>query len=345
MSAFSRRKFIMNMGLGTSVIGASGLPSIHARSSVNIKPEARWPRQVWIAAMIQQGMQGPSLSDVISAALKQMEIALPCSPDVICLPEVFHEVGVRSGRPSLDEASEDGSGKIIGPFQDFARQHHCYIICPVYAKENGKYYNAAYVIDRKGQVLGNYKKVRPTIGEIKESISPGPSDIPVFDTDFGRIGIQICYDIEWNQGWEQLRRKGAEIVFWPSAFAGGTKVNAKAWTHQYVVVASTRKDTTKICDITGEPVVESGLWSSWGICAPVNLEKAIIHSWPAALKFPEMQRKYGRSLNCYSYHEEEFSIIESLSPEIKVRDVLREFDMITYRESLEEAEKYQNGKL
>jgi len=91
--------------------------------------------------------------------------------------------------------------------------------------------------------------------------------------------------------------------------------------------------------------MESGLWSTWGVCAPVNLEKAIIHSWPAALRFPEIQKKYGRKVNCYSFHEEELSIIESRSADVKVRDVMDEFDMITYRESLEEAEKYQKGRL
>lgn len=343
MENHSRRNFMKNVGLGLPAAGVVGMRNNPEPRRLN--ETGTLPREVWIAAMTQHGIAGNNIPEVIAAALKQMEVALSNSPDIICLPEVFHSVGVRSGRPPLDETAENGSGNMVGPFQDFARKHGCYVICPIYALEASKVYNAAYVIDRQGKVMGNYKKIRPTIGEVKKGISPGPKDVPVFDTDFGRIGIQICYDIEWDEGWESLRRKGAEIVFWPSAFAGGAKVSTKAWTHQYCVVASTRKDTTKICDITGESVMESGLWSTWGVCAPVNLEKAIIHSWPAALRFPEIQKKYGRKVNCYSFHEEELSIIESRSADVKVRDVMDEFDMITYRESLEEAEKYQKGRL
>ena len=345
MENTSRRKFIKSMSMGGSVIGAAGVSGFATSRHVMPEQNSHSPREVWIASMTQEGMTGNTVREVIDGALHQMEIALSNSPDIICLPEVFHVAGVRGGRPPLEETVENGDGQLVGPFQKFAQDHNCYVICPIYSREGGRIYNAAFVIDRKGTVLGTYKKIRPTIDEVKKGISPGPREVPVFDTDFGRVGIQICYDIEWDEGWEQLRNKGAEIVFWPSAFAGGAKVNTKAWTHQYCVVSSTRKDTTKMCDITGENLVSSGLWSSWGICAPVNLEKVIIHSWPASNKFPEIQKKYGRKINCYSYHEEEFSVIESLSSDVKVRDVLREFDMVSYRESLEEAEKYQRGKL
>ena len=157
------------------------------------------------------------------------------------------------------------------------------------------------------------------------------------------IGIQICYDIEWPEAWESLRKKGAEIVFWPSAFAAGKKVNTKAWEHQYCVVSSTRKDTTKICDITGEELAANGEWSRWGVCAPVNLEKAFLHSWPYSRSFPDVISKYGRKIRCYSLHEEEFSVIESLSPDVKVADVLREFNLKTYREHLKAAEDEQRA--
>lgn len=345
MEDFSRRRFIKNMGVGTPVIGAAGISGLQSIRQIKTERDSSLPREVWIASMTQEGMTGNNIREVMDAALKRMELALANSPDIICLPEVFHVAGVHGGRPPLEETVEDGSGELVGRFQKFARDHNCYVICPIYSKEEEKIYNAAFVIDRKGSILGTYKKIRPTIGEVKKGISPGPPDVPVFDTDFGKIGIQICYDIEWDEGWERLRNKGAEIVFWPSAFAGGAKVNTKAWIHQYCVVSSTRKDTTKICDITGETLASSGLWSKWGISTPVNLEKVIIHSWPASNKFPEIQKKYGRKINCYSYHEEEFSVIESLSEDVKVRDVLREFEMVSYRESLEEAEKYQQGKL
>jgi predicted amidohydrolase len=163
----------------------------------------------------------------------------------------------------------------------------------------------------------------------------------VFETDFGKIGIQICYDIEYPETWQRLSAKGAEIVFWPSAFAAGKKVNTKAWEGQYYMVSSTRKGASKIVDLIGEDIAASGLWSSWGICAEINLEKAFLHSYPSSYKFPAIQKKYGKKVHCYSLHEEEFSIIESLSPDLKVADILKEFDLVTYQEQLRQAAEGQ----
>ncbi len=63
-------------------------------------------------------------------------------------------------------------------------------------------------------------------------------NIPVFDTDFGRIGVQICFDIEYRDGWDALDRAGAEIFFWLSAAEGGRGLNVIAWNyHRYVASA------------------------------------------------------------------------------------------------------------
>ncbi|MFN0104149.1 MAG: carbon-nitrogen hydrolase family protein [Bryobacteraceae bacterium] len=55
-------------------------------------------------------------------------------------------------------------------------------------------YNSAVLLDRKGDVVGRYDKIHPTEGELKSGIAPGATDPPVFETDFGIIGIQICFD-------------------------------------------------------------------------------------------------------------------------------------------------------
>ena len=354
MAQNSRRDFLKKSTLGATALGVStlgastlgastlGLTGLSAQAEVPPQPEVPHPaRQVWVATLTQHNMEGTSCQEVIQAALRQMENALPFRPDIICLPEVFHVAGVKGGRPSITQTAEDGSGKIIGPFQAFAKQHRCYVIATVYALENGRYYNSAFVIDRQGQVIGKYHKIRPTTGEMDNGISPGPLDPPVFKTDFGTIGVQTCFDIEWPDGWQRLRQKGAELVFWPSAFAGGKMVNTMAWLNKYPVVSSTRKGTTKICDVTGEELAVSGSYSRWGVCAPINLEKVFLHSYPYNRQFPAIQQKYGQKVRIYTLHEEEFSIIESMSPQVKVADIMREFDLKTHEEHMQLAETQQ----
>ena len=269
-----------------------------------------------------------------------MEEVVSYQPDIICLPEAFPFADLSTGRTPLSEAAEVPIGEISGPFAEFARKHGCYVVCPIYTKENGRYYNAAVFIDKQGKLLGEYRKIHPTIGEIDNGITPGPVQPPVFKTDFGIVGAQICFDIEWYDGWQNLRKAGAEVVFWASAFAGGSAVNTKAWQNKYVVVSSTRKDTSKICDISGREIAGTGRWNDW-VCAPVNLEKAFLHTWPFCQRFQEVQAKYGRKIRIENFHEEEWTIIESRSPDVKVADVLREFDFQTYEEMIQAADERQ----
>jgi predicted amidohydrolase len=216
------------------------------------------------------------------------------------------------------------------------------VVYPVYTRENGKTFNSAVFIDRQGNRMGEFRKIHLTEGEIESGLTPGPLQPPVFKTDFGIVGAQICFDIEWDDGWKALRKQGAELVFWPSAFAGGQAVNTKAWQNKYIVVSSTRKDTSKICDITCEVIAQTGIWDKNLICAPVNLEKAFIHSWPYAQRFDEIRAKYGRKVRFVTLHEEEWSIIESLSPDVRIKDILSEFEIRTYEQMMSDAEIAQN---
>lgn len=333
----SRRNFLSKTALG---VGGAGFLSTSANAGGRdpvagpAEKSKRLPREVWIATLTQNDLRGDTVAAVIASAVKAMQSVAGYQPDIICLPETFHTAGLSKQLPLSATTAEHPIGHLTQPLADFAKKFRCYVIAPVYTIEKGNYYNTAVLIDRNGKLAGVYHKIRPTEGEINETgLRPGPIDPPVFDTDFGRIGIQICFDIEWPEGWTKLKEKGAEMVFWPSAFGGGRKINNIAWLNRYPVISSTRKGASQICDVTGEPIAESGHYSRWGVCAPINLEKAIIHSWPYAYRFPAIHAKYGDRVRTYSLHEEEISILESRSPDIKVADIMKEFEIISYEEN------------
>ena len=73
----------------------------------------------------------------------------------------------------------------------------------------------------------------------------------------------------------------------------------------------------------------------------MNLEKALLHSWPYCRRFDEIQAKYGRKVSIRTFHEEEWTIIESLSPEVRVADILKEFELKTHEEHIGEADAAQ----
>jgi predicted amidohydrolase len=328
------------VGGGIAGLFATGSMARDAKAAQPKAREDRLPREVWIASISQSRMETDRFDQMIQAMLRRMEETLPYEPDIICLPEVFPFANLRGGRPSPAEVAEEPIGAVSQPFSDFAKSHNCNVVCPIYTKENGFCYNAAIFIDRQGRAIGEYRKMHPTEGEIENGIMPGPLDTPVCRTDFGIVGAQICFDIEWSDGWEKLGQAGAEIVFWPSAFGGGAMVNAKAWLHKYCVVSSTRKGTSKICDVSGEEVARTGQWDRW-VCASVNLEKAFLHTWPYCRRFPEIRAKYGRRIRIQTFHEEEWSILESRCPELKIADVMQEFELKTHRELIRDSQAAQ----
>ncbi len=318
--------------------GSESSGTVQARSR-----NQRLPREVWIATISQHGMQAKTPHSMVRQVLERMKEVVSFEPDIVCLPETFPLANLVGSRVTQADVAEEPIGELSAPFAEFARKHHCYVVCPIVTKQDGRIYNSAVLIDRMGSVVGEYHKVHPTEGELRAGITPGELDPPVFRTDFGIVGAQICFDIEWTESWRKLRQSGAEIVFWPSAFAGGQMVNTKAWENKYCVVSSTHKDTSKICDISGETIAKTGRWNRWA-CAPVNLEKAFLHTWPFVRRFDEIHAKYGRDIVIRNFAEEEWTIIESRSPDVKVADVLKEFELQTHEEHIAAADQLQRSR-
>ena len=95
------------------------------------------------------------------------------------------------------------------------------LVVPVFEIESaGNYYNTAAVIDADGTVLGKYRKHHiPQVKGFWEKyyFKPGNLGWPVFETAVGTVGVYICYDRHFPEGWRALGLAGAQIVFNPSA--------------------------------------------------------------------------------------------------------------------------------
>jgi predicted amidohydrolase len=335
----SRRNFLRQsaMATGLAAFGTYGIANDQPpMGKTKIK---NLPREVWIAAISQMDLYTQTPRLMLDQIMRIVDNVVVYQPDIICLPETFPVVNIDQ-HLTLSEQLQV-SDKALQQFSGFAKQYNCYIICPVITSEGGIAYNAAVVFDRAGARSGEYRKIHLTIGEIESGLTPGPLQPPVFQADFGKFGIQICYDIYWNDGWEKLKAQGAEIVFWPSAFAAGQRINAKAFENHYIVVSSTRKNTSKICDLRGEVIAQTGIWDRNFFCASVNLEKVLVDSWPHVKHFNEIRKKYGRNVSLTTFHEEQWTVIESLSPEVFVKDILKEFGLKTITQDCQEAELAQ----
>ena len=139
---------------------------------------------------------------------------------VICFQELFYGPYFCQVQ---DTAFYDYAEEVPGPtterFAAIAAETGMVMVLPVYEKaDDGVLYNTAAVIDADGTYLGKYRKTHiPQVHGFWEKFyfRPGNLGYPIFDTAVGRIGVYICYDRHFPEGWRALGLAGAKIVFNP----------------------------------------------------------------------------------------------------------------------------------
>ncbi|MEE2042376.1 nitrilase-related carbon-nitrogen hydrolase [Nocardiopsis tropica] len=116
-------------------------------------------------------------------------------------------------------------GPTVTRFAALARELGTVMVLPVFEVEKpGFYYNTAAVVDADGSYLGKYRKHHiPQVEGFWEKyyFRPGNLGWPVFDTAVGRVGVYICYDRHFPEGWRALGLAGAQLVYNPSATSRG----------------------------------------------------------------------------------------------------------------------------
>jgi predicted amidohydrolase len=94
-----------------------------------------------------------------------------------------------------------------------ARSRNMYICFGFTSLENGKIFNAAGLWDRTGKLIGVYHKTHMQTHDLQ--FSPGEA-LPVWDTEWGKVGIMICADRRWPETARTLRLKGARLILNPT---------------------------------------------------------------------------------------------------------------------------------
>ncbi len=146
--------------------------------------------------------------------------------EIICYQELFYGpyFGIVQDTKYYDYA-ESIPGPTTERFQKLAKELGIVIVLPIYEEENtGVLCNTAVVIDADGTLVGKYRKHHiPHVDRFWEKFyfRPGNTGWPVFETKVGNIGVTICYDRHFPEGWRNLGLAGAEIVFNPNASKPG----------------------------------------------------------------------------------------------------------------------------
>jgi beta-ureidopropionase len=279
----------------------------------------------------------PQPEENFNLAKQILEAAGAYQPDLVLLPETFMWAG--RSFDNIRETAETIPGPTFNMLSELAKQHKMYIVAGHVVKENGKIYNKGLVIDRKGELVGSYNKNHPVEDEIRSGITPG-NEIPVFDLDFGRIGVSVCFDLNWEDVWAEFAAKKIDLACWISAYEGGFPLRSYAWKYKYPIVSSVWPYHARVYDITGEKLASTSRWSRI-LFHELNLDRGLFHTDKQMQKIIAIQKKYGDKVVLKTYTEEHLILLENLVPGKTIQDIIKEFDLVTYKDFIAQCTKFQ----
>ena len=242
---------------------------------VELKPtDPPAPRPVKVASVNHRPRKTKSPGQNLEQFGKFIEEAAAAKADIICLPEGITVCG--NGLKYVDAAES-----IPGPSTEFlggcAAKANAYVVAGIYERDGQTVYNTSVLMSRDGKVAGKYRKVCLPREEIDGGITPG-TEYPVFDTDFGRIGMMICWDVSYPEVARELAARGAEMILMPIWGGNETLAKARAIENQVYVVASGYDFRTAIYDRAGEPIARSPD-KSGVIYADLDLNERMLWPW------------------------------------------------------------------
>jgi beta-ureidopropionase len=302
------------------------------------------PRNVRIATIALAGQHGPTIAVNRQRMADRIEQALAEKPDIIAIPESFTLSGLVD--PHIEEMAEDVPGPTLEMAAGYARDNYTYILCPILARRQDGNHIEAFLLDRQGRIAGSYQKHHPVVEgceytKVEFGSRPG-SALPVFDTDFGRIGVQICFDVEYSDGWDALDRGGAEIFFWLSAYDGGRDLTAKAWQYHRFLASAVQTTYARILNNMGEILAISGIHEHIAACT-IDLDVALFHTDFNKTQIPAIRAKYGPDVTLRLYHEEGCFTLQSNRPDLPLSTIIAEFQLDPLKDYLERNRRLQDA--
>lgn len=237
------------------------------------------PRTVRLATILHRPQNSKSTQDNLDQFASLVEEAGKQDADIVCLPEAITLIGTKHNYISASEPVPGPTTRFLG---EAAKKYNLYIVAGILEKEGDVVYNTAVLIDRKGELAGKYRKVSLPREEIDGGVMPG-EDIPVFDTDFGRIGIMICWDMQFPEVARTLAMKGAEVILVPIWGGDITLTKARAIENQVYLVTSTYDMISAVFDLKGN-VIDEATKSNPLAISEVDLNEQVLWRWIGDMK-------------------------------------------------------------
>ncbi len=253
------------------------------------------PRKVKLASVAIPNIFYPASQPQeynLEETVKQIDrLCKKYKPDIIALTETFYT------RKTLEEPhliALPADSRPIKVICEKAKEYNTYIALSFLENEDGYIYNSGFLIDRNGKLAGKCHKCHLTMGEYECGYAPG-KEIKVFDTDFGKVGIAICWDIFFPEHIRAMQKQGVEVIINSTAGYSETRIAERCREAGAFIVTATSAgyQMSGIFNPYGEKIADAS--AEFGIvCKEVDLNEKYYWEW---MSYPSLGRANDIYLN------------------------------------------------
>ena len=312
------------------------------------------PVRVSTIASATSGIEfGENYSERVRDAMAQrLEMAAQAKPDIVAMTEFQNVLGVDFNKEKLADWAEPIPGPTTDRMAKIADTHNMYVVVPIPEIDGDTLYNTAALIGRNGELVGKYHKYQPTIMEMEWGVLPG-DDAPAFETDFGKVGMAICFDLKFVEVGQRLAANGARLVVFASMFVGGERL--MHWARDfgfYILSSCTRR--SYVVDMAGSRfLAETGFQIdevASGMVPPIasaviNMDREFLHLDGNQERLKECVAKYGAGVEWEICRPEAHFTLASNMEDRTIEDLIAEFEFELYRDYFARARKYRTDTL
>ncbi len=171
-------------------------------------------------ALVQNQNKG-SFEKNLEYSIEKIKEAAKTGADLVVFPEV-HLTEFFAQYPGRDVSSyaRDLDSDVVKRFCEVCKEQQIMAVPNIYLRENGACYDASLLIDKNGEILGVQKMVHIAYADKffeTDYYTPSDDGFKVFDTEFGRIGIVVCFDRHYPESIRTEALLGADLILIPTA--------------------------------------------------------------------------------------------------------------------------------
>jgi predicted amidohydrolase len=289
------------------------------------------------SSFTHENASNPAAS-ALEGAAHSVRLAAAEGAELVVLPETI----VASHCSDWTEHAEPLDGYLISSLSQLARECDIAIAAGHATVESGKKYNSLVLLDRRGERIACYHKAYPTIWEMERGIALGEGAL-VSETEFGRIGFAICYDLNFAELRLAYRDLNPDLILFASMFRGGLQTRWWAYETRSYLVSSVVDPKSLIVNPLGRVVAETDTWSR-SVTRTINLDYEVVHLDYTNKNLLQARLKYGADFD-FDWSDAEGVLLVTARGERSARELISEYGWETVEEYFARSRRVRDDAL